>query len=187
MGSVPGVEELVSKSIFIVKATILTRCCSYSSSDDIQEYMEKVADDFDLRKYFKLNHEIIGARWEEETAHWIITIRRNGDDSDVFEDWCDFFANGSGKLGESLPFAAPCSYELPFAGLLNAWKWPDIEGLQTFKGTLLHTAAYDRSVDLDGKKVALIGVGSSAVQVLPVIQPRVGVGFRFYGMLQSMH
>lgn len=60
--------------------------------------MEKVADDFDLRKHFKLRHEIIGARWDAQAAHWIITIRRNGDDHDVFEDWCDFFVNGSGKV-----------------------------------------------------------------------------------------
>lgn len=113
--------------------------------------MEKVIDDHDLRQYFKLRHEIVAARWHAESAHWILTIRRNGDPEDTFEDWCDFFVNGS--------------------GLLNAWKWPEIEGLQTFKGALTHTAAWDRSIQTAGKRIALIGVGSSAVQVLPALQP----------------
>jgi cation diffusion facilitator CzcD-associated flavoprotein CzcO len=60
-------------------------------------------------------------------------------------------------------------------GLLNAWKWPAIPGLQSFKGPLLHTAAWDRSVNLDGKRIALIGVGSSGVQVLPALQPKAEV------------
>ena len=72
---------------------------SYSTSDEIQAYMEKVVDDHNLRDFFKLRHEVVGARWNPETAHWIITIRRNGNDADVFEDWCDVFVNGSGKSG----------------------------------------------------------------------------------------
>lgn len=58
--------------------------------------MEKVVDDHDLRKYFKLRHEVVGAQWNPQSCHWIITIRRNGNDNDVFEDWCDVFVNGSG-------------------------------------------------------------------------------------------
>lgn len=56
-------------------------------------------------------------------------------------------------------------------GILNNYQMPDIKGLETFKGKLLHTAAWDSSVDFQGKKVAMIGSGASAVQVLPQIQP----------------
>lgn len=56
-------------------------------------------------------------------------------------------------------------------GILNAWKWPDIPGLFNFKGHIVHTANWDDSYDLKGKKVALIGGGSSGIQLLPEIQP----------------
>lgn len=57
-------------------------------------------------------------------------------------------------------------------GILNRWKWPDIEGLHSFKGPVLHTARWDDSFDWTDKTVALIGAGSSGIQVLPKIQPK---------------
>lgn len=142
--------------------------------------MEKVVDDYNLRDFFKLRHEVVGARWNPDTCHWIVTIRRNGNDADVFEDWCDVFVNGSGKHANYIQSLRLGSTQLTWnllicAGLLNAWKWPAIPGLQSFKGALLHTAAWDRSVNLDGKRIALIGVGSSGVQVLPALQPNAEV------------
>jgi hypothetical protein len=54
-------------------------------------------------------------------------------------------------------------------GVLNKWKWPDISGLHDFQGDLLHSAQWNQTVSLKGKRVALIGAGSSAVQILPNI------------------
>lgn len=51
-------------------------------------------------------------------------------------------------------------------GFLNKWKWPEIKGLQDYKGKLLHTACWDDSFDWEGKKVAVIGNGSSGIQVV---------------------
>jgi cation diffusion facilitator CzcD-associated flavoprotein CzcO len=59
------------------------------------------------------------------------------------------------------------------SGILNNWKWPSIPGLQSFKGQLLHSAHYDESADLTGKRVGLIGNGSSGIQILPAIYPKV--------------
>ncbi len=58
-------------------------------------------------------------------------------------------------------------------GALTQPKPPDIEGLQSFKGTVLHTARWDRDLDLRGKRVGIIGTGASAVQVIPEIAPLV--------------
>lgn len=55
-------------------------------------------------------------------------------------------------------------------GILNTWKWPEIEGLHDFKGPILHSANWDHSVDFKGKKAAVIGVGSSSVQITPALQ-----------------
>lgn len=58
------------------------------------------------------------------------------------------------------------------SGILHKWRWPQIKGLDTFKGKLLHSASWDESVDWTGKRVALIGNGSSAIQILPQMQPK---------------
>lgn len=57
-------------------------------------------------------------------------------------------------------------------GVLNKWKWPEIKGLHSFKGSLMHTAGWDPKFDWTNKRVALIGAGSSGIQVLPHIQPK---------------
>jgi cation diffusion facilitator CzcD-associated flavoprotein CzcO len=54
------------------------------------------------------------------------------------------------------------------------WKWPDIKGLHSFKGPLVHSANYDTSLDLKGKRVAVIGIGSSGIQIISKIASQVG-------------
>jgi len=68
----------------------------------------------------------------------------------VTEDTADILINGS--------------------GILNRWRWPDISGLHSFKGTLVHSARWDTNLDWTGKRVAIIGNGSSAIQILPQMQ-----------------
>ena len=53
----------------------------------------------------------------------------------------------------------------------SKWKWPAIPGLDSFQGVKLHSANWDTSAKLEGKRVAVIGGGSSAVQIVPNIQP----------------
>jgi cation diffusion facilitator CzcD-associated flavoprotein CzcO len=54
----------------------------------------------------------------------------------------------------------------------SVWKYPEVPGIESFKGKLMHTASWDSEVDLQDKVVAVIGSGSSAVQVVPNIAPR---------------
>lgn len=56
-------------------------------------------------------------------------------------------------------------------GILNRWKWPDIPGLHDFKGKLIHTARYDENYDHTGKSIAVIGTGSTGIQLVPALQP----------------
>lgn len=53
------------------------------------------------------------------------------------------------------------------------WKWPNIPGLHSFKGELLHSAAWNKNTNWKGKTVAVLGCGSSGVQIVPTIQPDV--------------
>lgn len=53
---------------------------------------------------------------------------------------------------------------------LSSWKWPDIPGIETFKGVLLHSANYDTMAKLDDKAVVVIGTGSSGIRIVPQVQ-----------------
>lgn len=64
-------------------------------------------------------------------------------------------------------FLAPLSHLLT----MLTFKYPNIPGMKDFKGKLMHSATWDPKVDLKGKTVAVIGGGSSAVQIIPQIQP----------------
>ncbi|KAL2834152.1 putative MoxY [Aspergillus pseudoustus] len=125
----------------------------YSGSKQIHEYFCQVAKERDVLKYSHLNHQIVCAEWLHAPGKWKVTVMRNNDPSDIIVDYGDYFVNGG--------------------GVLNKWRWPDIKGLDVYKGTLLHTARWNEHVDLTGKKVLMIGVGSSGVQVAPTIIDKV--------------
>lgn len=55
-------------------------------------------------------------------------------------------------------------------GILNNWRWPDIEGLHDFKGPKMHSATWDHGIDLDNKAIGVIGTGSTSVQIVPQLQ-----------------
>jgi cation diffusion facilitator CzcD-associated flavoprotein CzcO len=99
------------------------------------------------------SHKIVEAKWQESSSTWALVIE-------------DASSSGQPKL-----ITRECDIFVYGAGVLNSWKWPEIEGLDTFKGKLMHTAAWDESVDLSGKRVAVIGNSASAVQCVATIQP----------------
>jgi hypothetical protein len=68
-------------------------------------------------------------------------------------------------------FDDTCEVLLNATGPLNKWEMPDIAGLESYKGPLMHSANYDTSFDHSGKRIALIGGGSSGIQILPQIAP----------------
>ncbi|KAL5342058.1 hypothetical protein BJX70DRAFT_395416 [Aspergillus crustosus] len=123
------------------------RWYSYASSQEIQGYLKAVVEEYNLNPSISYNSRVIHAQWQARSAAWTIEIENHG----VIES-------------EILISAG---------GILNNPQMPEIPGLDTFGGPLLHTAAWNDSVDLRGKRVAIIGAGASAVQLLPKIQPLV--------------
>lgn len=105
-----------------------------------------------MDRYLKTQHEVVGASWSDEAGKWTVQVKDHTSDQ-VFADDCDFLVVST--------------------GILNSWKWPDIPGLHNFQGKLMHTADYDDSYDIKGKEVAVIGGGSSAIQIVPNIQAKV--------------
>ncbi|PPR07982.1 hypothetical protein CVT24_002694 [Panaeolus cyanescens] len=124
----------------------------YAGSAEIKQYFTDFANKYELLKYVKLNHTVSSAIWNERAGNWDVEVRK-GEDGSVVKDRCDILINA--------------------AGFLNAWRIPGIEGLENFKGKVLHTARWDETVDLTDKHVGLIGNGSSGIQVLPAIAPKV--------------
>ncbi|KAF3480237.1 cyclohexanone monooxygenase [Arthroderma uncinatum] len=120
----------------------------YAPSDEIEGYLRRFYEKHELQGFFRFNTEVISATWDGNLGQYIVQLR--GEDGKTTEDWCHALINGS--------------------GVSNKWKWPDIPGLDSFKGPLMHTAAWKKDVEVQGKRIAVIGGGSSSVQVVPEMQ-----------------
>ncbi|WP_406148255.1 flavin-containing monooxygenase [Streptomyces sp. NBC_01012] len=121
---------------------------TFSGQQHIRAYLEHVADTFGLRPHLRLNHEVTVMRWDNDELHWVIEA-----------------ANGSTVTADVVVSAT---------GPLSDPKLPDIPGLAEFPGKVFHSARWDHDYDLSGKRVAVIGTGASAIQIVPEIQPRAG-------------
>ncbi|KAH8897442.1 FAD/NAD(P)-binding domain-containing protein [Thozetella sp. PMI_491] len=120
----------------------------YATSGEIQRYMKSVCSLFGLDSHMVFSTRVTSAQWQEDHGVWTITTE-GATAGGVYE--CEILINAG--------------------GILNNYSMPDISGLADFKGPIVHTAAWDDTVDLADKRVAIIGAGASAVQVLPAIQP----------------
>jgi cation diffusion facilitator CzcD-associated flavoprotein CzcO len=119
---------------------------TYASQPEILEYLESVADDYDLRRHLRLGTRLRRARWDEETLRWELELESVTD------------GTGTTLVADVVVSAV---------GLFGAAKLPDIEGLADYPGALMHTSRWDRDIDLAGKRVAVIGTGASGIQVIP--------------------
>ncbi|KAF4825972.1 FAD-binding monooxygenase moxY [Colletotrichum tropicale] len=123
-------------------------------AEEIQKYYQSFAEERGfVEKYIKLRHEVVQTTWDEETSQWILDIDELLDN------------------GEKTRFQDKVDFLVASIGIMNTWKWPDIPNREAFRGKMMHSAAYDTSVNLKGKSVIVIGSGASAVQIVPAIQP----------------
>ncbi|WP_329464748.1 flavin-containing monooxygenase [Streptomyces sp. NBC_01431] len=120
---------------------------TFSGQRHIRAYLDHVADTFGLRPHIRLDHEVTVMRWDAEQLWWKIET-----------------ANGAVLTADVVVSAT---------GPLSDPKTPDIPGLADFPGQVFHSARWDHDYDLRGKRVAMIGTGASAIQIVPAIQPRV--------------
>lgn len=114
----------------------------YAPGAELKAYAEDCVDHYGLRDRLRLGTRVEGATWDEERRLWRL---RTG-------------------AGETL-----ARHVIGATGVLTQPRPPDIPGVGAFAGTTMHTARWDPSVDLRGRRVALIGTGASAVQVVPSI------------------
>ncbi|HET6877914.1 MAG TPA: NAD(P)/FAD-dependent oxidoreductase [Jatrophihabitans sp.] len=119
----------------------------YSPQPDILDYLRRVADKYDLRRHIRFGTEVTAADFDAQTKTWTV----HTSSGDVVE--VDVLISAVGQLSRP--------------------SWPSIKGRESFAGPAFHSAQWDHSVDLAGKRVAVIGTGASAIQFVPKIQPEV--------------
>ncbi|KAJ9419776.1 hypothetical protein FOXG_06971 [Fusarium oxysporum f. sp. lycopersici 4287] len=124
--------------------------CFYASGPEIWKYMKKTSDKYQLDEPVEFNSELVSSVWDNEAGKWRLEIRQQNGPF-LVKDEADILINAT--------------------GFLSKWHWPAIAGLDKFKGKLMHTAAWDTNLDWSGRTVAIIGNGSSGVQLLPEMQP----------------
>ena len=119
---------------------------AYPLRDEIQAYLRDCAERYGVVPHMRLGCELLGATWVASEQRWELETSQ-------------------GPIAARVLVAAP--------GLLSEPFEPALPGLERFEGNAFHTARWDHDDDLTGKRVAVIGTGASAVQVVPAIQPRV--------------
>ena len=117
----------------------------FALQPEIQNYFEDVADKYNVRPQIRFNTRVESARYDDRSARWIV---RTMDD-----------AGTSQELSANILIGA--------VGVLNTPKLPAIKGLESFAGPCFHTARWPQGLDLHDKRVAVIGNGATAMQVVP--------------------
>ncbi|WP_069159824.1 flavin-containing monooxygenase [Nocardia altamirensis] len=115
----------------------------FAPGRDLQRYAEDVVDRHGLRPKLRLNTMVTGAEWDEQHHYWRVQTE-------------------SGTVYTA-------RFVVPALGGLEVPKLPDIEDFESFRGKIMHTADWDHDYDLTGKRVAVIGTGASALQLIPAI------------------
>lgn len=116
----------------------------YATQPEILGYLQHVAERFDLRRHFRFETRVEAAQWDEEAQLWSLAT----------------------SSGDTLR----CRYYVMASGCLSLPKTPDIAGADRFGGEVYTTGRWPHEeVDFSGKRVAVIGTGSSAIQSIPII------------------
>lgn len=118
---------------------------SFSRQPEILAYLEGIADRYHLRPHLRFRCEVTEARWDGDAACWRLQTSRGPLAADVV-------------ISAAGPLAEPAI--------------PDIPGIESFPGAVFHSARWDHGVEIEGQRVAVIGTGASAVQIVPEVQRR---------------
>jgi len=118
---------------------------------DMEDYFLRVVERFGLRERIRFRTRVLSCLFDETSARWRVTVEREGEAPRVVEANAVFVAQG----------------------IVNRPQIPTLPGIESFRGPVMHSAQWDSSVNLAGKRVAQIGTGASGAQIAPAIAPDV--------------
>jgi cation diffusion facilitator CzcD-associated flavoprotein CzcO len=118
---------------------------TYAPGQELKAYAEHCVEKYGLRSRIQFNTKVLGAHFDDHASLWRVEL----------------------DSGE----AVTARFLVNACGVLVTPKLPDIDGVDSFAGLTMHTARWDHEQDLTGKRVAIIGTGASAVQVIPEVAP----------------
>lgn len=113
----------------------------FSTGAEIKQYADDVAAKYDVRRHIRFNTTVEGARWDEDAKVWRVAL-----------------AGGDTLTGQ---------YLITATGFLSQPQTPEIPGIESFEGRIIHTAEWDDAYDPTNHRVAVIGTGATAVQLIP--------------------
>ena len=117
----------------------------FSTGPEIKKYADDVADKYDVRRHIRFNTVVDGARWDEDAKAWQVSVVSAATTSETLTT----------------------RYLITATGFLSQPKLPDISGIDSFAGKVIHTAQWDDDFDPAGRRIAIIGTGATAVQLIP--------------------
>ncbi|TDD34295.1 NAD(P)/FAD-dependent oxidoreductase [Actinomadura sp. KC06] len=144
----PGCEVDIASHAYSFSFLTYDWTRTHAGQAELQRYAEHVLDRFDVRRHCRFGVRVESATWDADEARYDVRL----------------------ASGETEPFDVVISC----LGLLSRPRYPDWPGLDDFEGPKFHTARWESSHDLTGKRVAVVGTGSTATQVVPAIAEQVG-------------
>ncbi|WP_418060740.1 flavin-containing monooxygenase [Pimelobacter simplex] len=139
----PGAEVDTPSHLYSYSFTHHDWSRPYAGHDELRRYLHDVVAEHDLERHFSLQAEVKRATWVEDRHQYLVEA-----------------SDGTRRHFDALVSAV---------GMLNEPRIPELDGMAEFRGSIVHTSRWDASVDVTGKRVAVIGTGSTAAQVVPVI------------------
>lgn len=118
---------------------------TYAPGHELKAYAEHCVDKYGIRSRIRLNTKVLAAEFDDEHSLWRVQTDPGGE--------------------------ITARFLISACGILTVPKLPDIDGVDSFEGVTMHTARWDHTQDLTGKRVGIIGTGASAVQVIPEMAP----------------
>jgi cation diffusion facilitator CzcD-associated flavoprotein CzcO len=117
----------------------------------MKQYIIGVAQKYELYRYIRFHTAVEEAHWDDTEKKWKTSVTVTG--------------AKDAEFGQH--YTITSDFLVSAVGQLNVPKTPDIPGINEFKGKLIHTARWDWSYELKGKKIAIIGNGATAAQIVP--------------------
>ena len=110
----------------------------YATGEEVHEYLDSFAEKYGLKKFIRTGHQLRKAEWDEREGSWHVDVE-NLAGGGIVHDVCDVLISAT--------------------GVLNQPRWPDVPGIKDFQGPVMHSARWDKGVEMADKRVGIIGNG----------------------------